>query len=110
MAVRLGLRPTSLSSMNEPGSAAAAHAQKAADEKETVRLQNKQMRLENKAEVRKLEEEVAALKRQVERLRKGGFKVKEQWELLLMQSTCLEPKVTASSKLGIWLMVRSVGR
>ena len=56
-------------------------AQKAADEKETVRLQNKQKRLDSKEEVNKLKERISILERQVDKLRKGGLLVKEQERL-----------------------------
>lgn len=58
-------------------------AQKAADEKETVRLQNVQKRLDAKLEVNNLKERITILERQIDRLRDGGLKVKEQYEILL---------------------------
>ena len=55
-------------------------AQKAADEKETVRLQNKQKRLDSKEEVNNLKERIAILERKIDRLRDGSMKAKEQWD------------------------------
>lgn len=58
-------------------------AQKAADEKEKLRLQNVQKRLDAKLEVNNLKERITILERQIDRLRDGGLKVKEQYEILL---------------------------
>lgn len=58
-------------------------AQKAADEKEKLRLQNVQKRLDAQLEVNNLKERITILERQIDRLRDGGLKVKEQYEILL---------------------------
>ena len=47
------------------------------------RATNRQMALENRVEVNNLKERIAILERKVDRLREGGLKVKEQYEILL---------------------------
>ena len=57
--------------------------QQAKEELSLKRATNRQMALENRVEVNNLKERIAILERKVDRLRDGGLKAKEQYEVLL---------------------------
>ena len=57
--------------------------QQTQEELSLKRATNRQMALENRVEVNNLKERIAILERKVDRLREGGLKVKEQYEILL---------------------------
>ena len=55
--------------------------QQAKEELSLKRATNRQMALENRVEVNNLKERIAILERKIDRLRDGGLKAKEQWDL-----------------------------
>ena len=57
--------------------------QQTQEELSLKRATNRQMALENRVEVNNLKERITILERQIDRLRDGGLKVKEQYEILL---------------------------
>lgn len=55
--------------------------QQAKEDLSLKRATNRQMALENRVEVNNLKERIAILERKIDRLRDGGLKAKEQWDL-----------------------------